>query len=389
MFPPAPLNPEQLEIVERAATLAREKFPPRAARYDAEASFPFENYADLHKAGLLGLLVPREYGGLGADPVTYAVVLLELAKGDSATALTFNMHSTHIRTLILLGTEEQKRRYLGEIAREGKVLASITSEPGSTYRGKYVIRMRFIPRDGGYQVEGVKYFCSLADGADYYVTSGILQGKESAKEGMMTAMIPRTSPGIELVDRWDAVGMRGTTSHTLRFDTFVDDEAIIGEPGSLMDADVLNFALGYAAVYLGVGQAAFEYVVEQTKAKADHGSGSALESPLVQYGVGEMYTRIQAARALLWMAAQAKAENRPDAPLIVNQAKAFGAETGLWATERCIRLSGGRGILKSTPLERLHRDAMSGPVMPPANERVIEVSGKAAFGLPANAIEFQ
>lgn len=389
MFPSPPLSAEQLEIVERAATLARECFPSRAARYDAEASFPFENYADLHRAGLVGLAVPREYGGLGADPVTYAAVLLELAKGDPATALTFNMHSTHIRTLILIGTEAQKRRYFGEIVRDGKLLASITSEPGSSYQSKYVIRMRFIPTDGGYRVEGIKYFCSLADGADYYVTSGILAGKESAKDGMLTAVIPRTAKGIELVDRWDSTGMRGTTSHTLRFDTFVDGDAVLGGPGALMEADVLNFALGYGAVYLGIGQAAFEYTVAQIKARAARGDSGALESPLVQHAVGDLYTRVQAARALLWEAARAKANDAPDAAVIVNQAKAFGAETGLWATERCVRLSGGRGILKSQPLERWHRDALAGPVMPPSNDRVLEVSGKAAFGLPATAIEFQ
>jgi alkylation response protein AidB-like acyl-CoA dehydrogenase len=183
--------------------------------------------------------------------------------------------------------------------------------------------------------------------------------------------------------------MRGTTSHTLKFDTFVPQEAMIGGPNALMQADVLNFALGYGAVYLGIGQAAFEYMVEQIKAKAARGDRAALENPLVQYMVGEVHTRIAAARALLWDAARAKGSNDPNAPLIVNQSKCVGAETGVWATEQCIRLAGGRGILKDQPLERWHRDAMAGPVMPPANERVQEVVGKAALGLPAAMFEFQ
>ena len=388
MFLPPPLSPEQLEIVERTATLARERFFERAARYDQEATFPFENYDDLRRAGLIGLLVPKEYGGLGADSTTYVATLLEMAKGDSATALTFNMHSTHIRTVLLLGTEEQKQRYLGEVGREGKVLASITSEPGGQSFGKYIVRARFLPVDGGYRVEGIKYFCSVADGADYYVTSGILEGKETAKDGMMTAMIPRTAEGIELVERWNATGMRGTTSHTLRFNTFVPGDAVLGGPGALMQADVLNFALGYGAVYLGVGQAAFEYIVDQLKARAARGESGAIESPLIQHAIGEIYTRISAARAMLWDAARAKEGGVANAPVFVNQAKSFGAEVGLWATERCMRLAGGRGILKSQPLERWHRDALAGPVMPPSNDRVSEVSGKAAFGLPAVAIEF-
>ena len=343
----------------------------------------------MHRAGLFGLLVPKEYGGLGTDAPTYVATLLELAKGDSATALTFNMHSTHVRTLMLLGTEEQKERYLTEVARDGKLLASITSEPGSTYRARYVIRMRFVPVDGGYRVHGTKYFCSLADGADYYITSGMLQGAQTAQEGMVMAIIPRTSEGIEVADRWNAAGMRGTTSHTLKFDTFVPHEAMVGGPNALVNADLLNFALGYGAVYLGIGQVAFEYIVEQIKAKGARGDVSALENPLVQYMVGEIYTRIAAARALLWDAARVKASMDPNAPLIVNQAKCVGAETGIWATEQCIRLAGGRGILKDQPLERWHRDAMAGPVMPPANERVLEVVGKAALGMSAAMFEFQ
>jgi alkylation response protein AidB-like acyl-CoA dehydrogenase len=389
VFPPPPLGPEQLEIVERAAAVSRECLRPQAARIDEEAVFPFENYRDLHAAGLVALLVPTAYGGLGADPLTYAAVLLELAKGDSSTALTFNMHSTHIRTLEKVASEEQRRRYFGEIVRDGKLLASITSEPGSTFRAKYVIRMRFHPTDGGYQVKGVKHFCSVSDGAEYLVTSGMLEGVETAAEGLLTAMIPAKSPGIELVGRWNATGMRGTASHTLGFDTFVPHDAVLGGPGALMQADVLNFALGYGAVYLGIGQAAFEYTVEQIMAKAARGETASLDSPLVQASIGDLATRILAARSLLWVAGQAKAAEAPNAAVTVNQAKAFCSEVGLWATEQCLRLAGGRGILKEQPLERWHRDALPGVVMPPANERVLEVSGKAFLGQPSAAIEFQ
>jgi alkylation response protein AidB-like acyl-CoA dehydrogenase len=101
-----------------------------------------------------------------------------------------------------------------------------------------------------------------------------------------------------------------------------------------------------------------------------------------------MHTRIAAARAFLWQAAQAKARDGKAADLLVDQAKCVGAETGIWATEQCIRLSGGRGILKSQPLERWHRDSLSGPVMPPADERVLEIAGRVALGLPGAMVEW-
>src|SRR3979490_1303256 len=98
------------ELVEQFAELARSRFAPRAAKFDSEAAFPLENYRDLHAAGLLGLSVPHAFGGLGADPLTYALCMVELAKGCSATALTFNMHSTVMTIVDCIASEEQKRR---------------------------------------------------------------------------------------------------------------------------------------------------------------------------------------------------------------------------------------------------------------------------------------
>src|SRR5260370_16901734 len=95
----APTIPAECRgLVDQVAELARTRFAPRAAKFDVEAAFPIENYRDLHAAGLLGLTVPQEFGGVGADPLTYALCMVELAKGCSATALTFNMHPT-VRTL--------------------------------------------------------------------------------------------------------------------------------------------------------------------------------------------------------------------------------------------------------------------------------------------------
>jgi alkylation response protein AidB-like acyl-CoA dehydrogenase len=105
MFPRPPLGDAQRALIDRVADLARTRFAGRAAGYDAESAFPYENYQDLHDAGLLALTIPREYGGLGADPVTYVHALREIARACSATALTFNMHSTVTEMLAALGTE--------------------------------------------------------------------------------------------------------------------------------------------------------------------------------------------------------------------------------------------------------------------------------------------
>src|SRR4030095_5321958 len=155
-------------------------------------SFPYENYADLHAVGLLALTVPREYGGGGPNAATSTHAPRETPQGCAATALTFNMHSTVTTFLTALCTEEQRRRYFGEIVGQGARIASITSEPEQIFRDKFVLNTVFRPiGDGGYRVAGVKQFCSLGEAADYFFVTGILEGQTSPREGVISALITR------------------------------------------------------------------------------------------------------------------------------------------------------------------------------------------------------
>jgi alkylation response protein AidB-like acyl-CoA dehydrogenase len=390
-IPLPPLTREQADITARMATLARTRFAPRAACHDAESSFPYENYRELHEAGLLALTVPASHGGVGADSVAYAHALRELGKACSATALTFNMHSTVTTFIDALGTEAQKRRWFGEIVRHGRLIASITSEPEQSFRDKFVLNTVFRRVDGGYRVGGVKQFCSLGDAADYYFVTGVVEGSASARDGVISAMIPKTDAGVKIEGVWNATGMRGTISHTIRYDSTVSDADVVGTPGSLLSIDLSGFALGYAAVYLGIGEAAFDYMVEYAKTKTLKPSPEPMaHHPLVQRTIAEVGTALRAARLLLHEAATVRmGGDRAATMLAVNQAKTLCADVGLDATTRALRLAGGRGILKELPLERWHRDALAGPVMPPANDRCLETAGKLLCGLPAATLEFQ
>ena len=122
--------------VDLAETLGRERFAARARDVDQEARFPFENYEDLRDAGLLALMVPREHGGIGADSLTYAVILSRIAKGCASTGLTFNMHCAIVDFLLQLASPEQQERFFKSVVDDGAIFASITSEPGSSFRDK-------------------------------------------------------------------------------------------------------------------------------------------------------------------------------------------------------------------------------------------------------------
>lgn len=391
IFPLPPLSDAQRAVVERAEALSRERFASRAARYDAESSFPYENYADLREAGLLALTVPRRYGGLDADPITYVHALCAIGRGCSATGLTFNMHATVVAILVALGTDEQKRRFFADVVERGKLIASITSEPEQSFRDKFVLNTVFRRVAGGWHVAGVKQFCSLGDAADWYFLTGIVEGTSSAKEGVISAMIPRTNQTIKIEGAWNATGMRGTISHTIRYDAVVDEANVVGRPGEMFSIDLSGYALGYAGVYLGIGEAAFEFMVEYAKTRAQKPSTTPMsQHPLVQRTLAETGTALRAGRLLVHEAARLRMTGDKEATMVaVNQAKAYCAEAGLKATEAAVRLAGGRGILKELPLERWHRDALAGPVMPPSNDRCLETVGKLICGLRAATLEFQ
>lgn len=383
------LNAEQADVVARAAAL-RDQFAKRAARHDSEGTFPVENYADLRRAGLLGLTVPRAYGGVGADWLTYALTMLEIAKGCSATALTFNMHAVILDFIAALGTEAQKARWFGAVVEQGKLFSSVTSEPTASFRHKFVLSTVFRPVDGGYRLNGVKHFASLGEHSDYHFVTALIEGAATAREGQRSALVPRTAPGIAIDHSWNAMGMRGTSSDTIRYDEcFVPEADCLGGIAALATIDITGFALGYAAIYLGIGEAALDYVLDYVKTQSFNLPEPLSSHPSTQRSIGEMATMARAARALLREAAQVKMQgDRVATTLAVNQAKCFGADVGAMVTDRAIRLAGGRGILKAYPLERWHRDAMCGPVMSPANERCMETAGKILCGLEGRTLEY-
>jgi alkylation response protein AidB-like acyl-CoA dehydrogenase len=385
------MSGDSVALVETAARLARELFAGRAAGYDEAAEFPTENYVDLRDAGLLGLRVPEQYGGLDVDPLTYAMCILAVARGCASTALTLTMHTNVLGSFVGgLGTPEQQNWYFRDAVDDGQLFASITSEPGASARERFVLSTTFTPvAGGGYRVVGTKHFCSLADAADYFFVSGTIEGGGGGPDNIISAMIRSDMSGVNVTEQWDAVGMRATSSHTVSYNTVAPPHAVFGPPGRLLSADWGSFSLGYAAVYLGIAEAAYGYITDYVNEKTWTPEGDAIiNHPGTQRAIGEMSVAIQSGRLLLVDAALTDRHADPTgAVLAVNRAKQYCAEVGVSVTDAAMRVAGGGGLLKSSPLERLRRDALSGPVMPPANDRCLETIGKLECGLPAVTIE--
>ena len=380
-----------MDLVASADELAQQRFFARASHYDAEAEFPIDNFVDLREAGLLTLRVPVAFGGRGVDPLTFAMCILAVARGCPSTALTLTMHTNVLGSFVAgLGTPEQRRRYFAEAVEAGKLFASITSEPGVSARERFVLSTVLTPVEGGdYRVSGTKHFCSLADAADYFFVSGIVDESGGGPDNILSAMIRSDMSGVRVTGEWNAVGMRATASHSVSFDTIAPHDAIFGPPGRLLEADWGSFSLGYAAVYLGIAEAAYNHIREHVVERSwTPGGDSMIAHPATQQVVGQMSVAIQSGRLMLVDAALSDRETDPvGAVLAVNRAKQYCSEVGASVTDAAMRLAGGGGLLKSSPLERLRRDALSGPVMPPANDRCLETIGKLECGLPAVTIE--
>ena len=374
-----------MNAVETAARLARERLAPRAAGYDRDAQNPLESWRDLWRAGLLGAGIPRAHGGLGLDMPTYVGVVKALAGGCASTAMTLHMHSTVMRFIDALGTEAQKRRYFPEVVTHGRLFGSWGSEPAVSLSRTLLMETAIRADDDGWVIDGVKHFCTMALGASYYMVWCAVDGGTDMGKALLQALVPADASGMATDGKWDTLGMRGTYSPSVTFTGVrVPVDAALGQPGSSIQVGVIeSFALGYAAVYVGIAEAALAFAVDFLRKRVVKPENvSVAQDPTVQRHVGELAVRLDAARLVLEQSAAAwDAADIVERGLLANRAKYLASEVGLEVTSRVIQTVGGRGAYREFPAERAFRDMRTATLMPPTNDRMLETIGKSALGL--------
>ena len=381
----ATLTAQQRELIEVAATLGRDKFAPRAARWDREASFPFENFRDLREAGLLGICVPKVHGGTGADFFTYVLVAAELGRHCGSTALSFNMHvcstmwSGFIADALDMSAAERSDHerlraiHSARVVGQGKVYSQPFSEGGAATAGKAPWGTRATKADGGYRIHGRKIFASLAGAADYY---GVLCTLEHPEHGGGTLRdslylaVPADAAGVSVTGDWDALGMRGTVSRTLAFDNvYVPGDARLMPEGLYFQA-AQRYPHMFATLsptYLGIAQAAYDFTVAYLRGEvAGTPPVKRRMYPTKQIAVAEMRIKLEQTRALfLQSAREAQVDPDKDARLRLLAAHYAVMENANDICRIALRTCGGQAMLKSLPLERLYRDSRCGSLMLP------------------------
>src|ERR1700676_4361859 len=396
---------QQRELIATARRLAREHFGPRAERHDREGSFPFDDYADLRAEGLLGLCVPERCGGLGADYETYCLVAEQLAQGNASTALTFNMHCL---TMLMMGPiaddmampSAQRERHeklravkYREVIEEGAFYGQPHSEPveqGETDTTLAVGGRRFGTTarkvDGGYVVNGRKFFVSLAGSAPYYATPAIRLGDEPWIERTLYLQIPKDAAGVSFPGEWDPMGMRATASRDMVLENvFVPDDSEVVPPGvfGAMYNAFPHLFLSFSATFLGLMQAAYDGALAYLTGGMPGAPIRHTEIAAKGYAIAEMLFAIECARAIYY---RAISEAQVDAPLeAVQRARAAHVTVQravVTVTQEAIRVCGGRAFLKRYPLERYARDARAAALMRPWTEEIaMQQAWEAALGL--------
>ena len=396
-------SPRQQKTMDLARQLAVERFALRAAGLDRDAEFPREDYQDLRDAGLLGLCVPEEFGGLGADFETYCLVAGQLAQGNASTALTFNMHCL---TMLMMGPlmdglelpqevwgrhkELSAKRYT-EVVEQGVFYGQPHSEPlesGSADQldiggRRFGTTAKHV--NGGYTVNGNKFFVSSSGAADYFATPALLLAEGSWEDRTLYLSVPREAPGVEFSGDWDPLGMRSTVSRNMSLkDVWAPDDAEILPPGvfgQLFQRQPHIF-ISFSAVFLGLMQAAYDYTLAYLTGKAPGSPGTRGESPVGGAALAEMLFTLETTRALFY---RAISEQRLDPPIeVVQRARAAHVQVQravVQLTGEAVRICGGRAMLKRHPLERYYRDARAAAVMRPwTQEQVIQDAWETALG---------
>ena len=379
------LTPLETELTTRARELAADKFAARAAIYDREARFPTENYADLRAAGLLGICVPTEYGGLGASYRAYALVAAEIGRYCGATALTFNMHvcsclwsgsladSLDMPDAERAAHAKRRGRHYARIVGEGKIYSQPFSEGGAiaAASGAVAFATTALPVAGGWRVSGKKIFASLSGHADYY---GVLCTESTgdarlSRRNTLYLAVDANAPGVSIVGDWDPLGMRGTVSRTALFkDVFVPADDAILPPGIYHQAASRwpHMFMTLTPTYVGIAQASYDFTVKNLRGEWPGAPDKRRGMAVKQGNVARMTVMLEQTKALWFQALlDARIDPSREQMLRMYAAQYTVMENANELAQLAIRTCGGQSMLKTLPLERLYRDSRCGALMLP------------------------
>ncbi|HOK07640.1 MAG TPA: acyl-CoA dehydrogenase family protein [Syntrophales bacterium] len=351
-------TPEQELLRRNAREFAARHVAPLAAAVDEEARHPAEVFAGLAEGGWLGIPIPVEYGGAGADFVSHCIAVEEISRACSSTGFTLSFHAGIIGLALLNhGTARQREEYLVPLAKGRHLGAFSLTEPGA---GTDVMAIGATAvRDGGdYVLNGVKTFVSNGPIADTYIFF-VWTDRAARGRGMSAFIVPRGTPGLYPQEAMKKMGLRGSqTSEVILKDCRVGEENRLGAEGEGLAVAMAGFErgrVGIAAQACGILGAALEESIRHARDRVQFGRPIASHQA-VAWMLADMATDLEAARHLTYHAARLRDAGRPFAKE-ASMAKLFATEAAMRNTVKAVQIHGGYGYVKGAKVERLMRDA--------------------------------
>ncbi len=352
---------------EMARSLFREfaekEVKPLAQEVDETEEFPRETARKMAKNGFLGIPVPKEYGGQGCDPLTYAMCVEELSKVCGTTGVIVSAHtSLCVDPIMTYGTEEQKQKYIPALAKGEKLGAFGLTEPGAGTDAQGQQTKAVLDGDE-YVINGSKIFITNGKEADVYVIFAITgvdtDARGRSKKRITSFIVEKGTPGFSFGTKEKKMGIRGSSTYELIFtDCRIPKENMLGKEGKGFGIAMHTLdggRIGIAAQALGIAEGALEATINYVKERKQFGrSISAFQN--TQFQLADMATKCEAAQMLVYKAAMAKATQKSYS-LEAAMAKLYAAEVAMEVTTKAVQLHGGYGYTREYDVERMMRDA--------------------------------
>lgn len=353
------LTSDQKMLQDQVKKFADSVLAPVAPDIDKSAEFPWDNIKKMAKLGLLGIIIPEEYGGAGFDYISLAIAIEEISRACASTGVIVAVNNSLVGYPIMqFGSEEQKKKYLPLLCKGEKLGAFGLTEPNA---GSDVAAMESTARLDGdtYILNGTKRFITNAGEAGVYVVFAYTN-KELKHKGISTFIVERDIPGFSLGKHEDLMGIRATANCELIFeDVRIPKESLLGKEGEgfkicMNTLDVSRIDIGAQAV--GIAQSALDEAVRYSKERKAFGQ-PICNFQMVQSMLAEMATEIQAARMLVYFAGHCKNKGMTRFSLESAMAKYYGASMAVDVARKAVQIHGGYGYTKEYPIERIYRDA--------------------------------
>ena len=351
------LTREQALVQKMMQSFTENEVKPIAAEIDRTHQYPAENVAKLFKLGVMGMTVPKEYGGMGADQVAAAICTEELAKACASTSDIVAGHTLCCVPIVEHGTEEQKKKYLPMLTKGGVLGGMGITEPNA---GSDASKSQTEARLEGdhYVINGSKIFITNGPEAGVFVIFAMTD-KTKGNKGLSAFIIESSFPGFSIGKVEDKMGLHGVhTSEIVFTEMIVPKENLLGKEGKGFKICMQTLdtgRIGIAAQALGIAEGAMEEAKNYTKGRVQFGKPIS-KFQNTQFTFADMAMRIEAARLLTYQAASIK-QSGVRCSKQAAMAKLSASETAMWVTTKALQMFGGYGYTKDYPLERMMRDA--------------------------------